>query len=465
MLRLYLYKGGAMAYNKETGMYEGFLYIIRNDIKPELVYVGQTTQTLIQRWAGHIYQVKKHSNTDRLHKAMSKYGIEHFGMDCLEKCIMPTKKDLIKKLDEREKYYIELFDCYHNGFNLTKGGRDGKEHQMRAVKQYSIDGNYIDTYESVDKLKEQFENVSVIYSCCSGESKYAYGHIWRYIENELNDFPLPNTNEQKEALVRYYSLLPIDKYDYRGNLLTSYKSVEEASKEENIPKKEIVKCCTGKKIYINMNIFRFHHENFNTYKTYRDKPKLVEQYDYEGNFITVYDGVRNAARILNVNYQPIVGVCNGTEKTAYGFIWKYVENKLSVPDMDYNSHCKKVYKYDRDCNLICIYNSTIEASENEDVTISTICSSCIGEHKTIYSNFTYSHHPLSDEEIRKRFISKNCKPINMYSKDNKLLKTFDSCREAGKFIGKIHAEQMISSCCLGRKKSAYGYIWKYNKVS
>ena len=29
-----------MAYNKETGMYEGYIYIILNDVDPELVYIG-----------------------------------------------------------------------------------------------------------------------------------------------------------------------------------------------------------------------------------------------------------------------------------------------------------------------------------------------------------------------------------------------------------------------------------------
>ena len=42
-----------MAYNKETGMYEGFIYIIMNDINPEQVYIGQTTGTPNQRWTGH----------------------------------------------------------------------------------------------------------------------------------------------------------------------------------------------------------------------------------------------------------------------------------------------------------------------------------------------------------------------------------------------------------------------------
>lgn len=260
-----------MAYNKETGMYEGYIYIILNDIKPELKYIGQTSKDLISRWRGHVAQVRKHLYTDKLHNAMEKYGIGHFAMEGIEKCTAKTKKDLIKKLDDREKYYVKLFDTFNNGYNLTKGGRDGKENQMRAVKQYDINGKYIATYESVDALKEQFDKVSVIYSCCTGASKYAYGHIWRYVENNLEDYLLPTEEEKKEALIRYYSLLEIDKYDYLGNLIYTYKNASEASKYENVKRRDIVNCCIGKKVYIGTNIFRFHHDNFNTYKTYREK--------------------------------------------------------------------------------------------------------------------------------------------------------------------------------------------------
>lgn len=139
-------------------------------------------------------------------------------------------------------------------------------------------------------------------------------------------------------MIRYYSLLPIDKYDYKGNLLKTYKNIEEAHINENVSKRELVKCCTGNKVYVGIDVYRFHHESFDAYKTYREKPKLVEQYDYDGNFIAVYESVRKAAQTLGVNYQSIAGACSGIEKTAYGYLWKYVENDLIIPDFVHNGH-------------------------------------------------------------------------------------------------------------------------------
>lgn len=47
-----------MSFNRETGMYEGYIYVITNDIYPNKLYIGQTSQELITRWYSHVGQVK-----------------------------------------------------------------------------------------------------------------------------------------------------------------------------------------------------------------------------------------------------------------------------------------------------------------------------------------------------------------------------------------------------------------------
>ena len=48
-----------MSYNKETGMYEGYIYIITNT-KSHHKYVGQTLQTIEKRWHQHELDSKKY---------------------------------------------------------------------------------------------------------------------------------------------------------------------------------------------------------------------------------------------------------------------------------------------------------------------------------------------------------------------------------------------------------------------
>ena len=52
------------------------------------------------------------------------------------------------------------------------------------------------------------------------------------------------------------------------------------------------------------------------------------------------------------------------------------------------------------------------------------------------------------------------KPVQMFNKSTgELLTTFPSTHEAKRVTG--IAQSQISACCLGKRKSAGGYVWKY----
>ena len=81
-------------------------------------------------------------------------------------------------------------------------------------------------------------------------------------------------------------------------------------------------------LYVGTNIYRFSCDSFDTYRTYRIKPKLVEQYDINGNFIRVYESVNQAAKDNGICSPQIADVCSHRHGvTAGGFRWKYVEEK------------------------------------------------------------------------------------------------------------------------------------------
>ena len=94
----------------------GYIYKITNTLNDK-VYIGQTIKTVQKRFTQH----KNNSNKEYfsqivLYKAFNKYGIENFIFEEIEE--VPNDK-----LDEREKYWIEYYDSYFNGYNSTLGGR------------------------------------------------------------------------------------------------------------------------------------------------------------------------------------------------------------------------------------------------------------------------------------------------------------------------------------------------------
>lgn len=96
----------------------GIIYIITNDINNK-VYIGQTIQTLKQRWQQHCRKPFSKAESNMLIKrAILKYGKEHFFIKEIEKCS-------VENLDAREIHYIKLYDSVNTGYNLTKGGISG----------------------------------------------------------------------------------------------------------------------------------------------------------------------------------------------------------------------------------------------------------------------------------------------------------------------------------------------------
>lgn len=56
--------------------------------------------------------------------------------------------------------------------------------------------------------------------------------------------------------------------------------------------------------------------------------KPILQYTKDGEFIKEWIGAREAARVLGINQSHITQCCKGNRKTAGGFVWAYVDDKL-----------------------------------------------------------------------------------------------------------------------------------------
>lgn len=78
-------------------------------------YIGQTTKNVAERWRGHLQESKTQSHRP-LYRAINKYGAGMFTIRIIEDDIE------YDNLSAREIYWIEQFDTFNNGYNLTTGG-------------------------------------------------------------------------------------------------------------------------------------------------------------------------------------------------------------------------------------------------------------------------------------------------------------------------------------------------------
>ena len=92
------------------------IYKITNQ-KNDLVYIGQAVD-MSTRWKNH---AKAGLGIDtpqgnKLYKAMIDDGLENFSFEILEQC----SRD---QLNEKEKYYISLYQSDQFGYNSTAGNK------------------------------------------------------------------------------------------------------------------------------------------------------------------------------------------------------------------------------------------------------------------------------------------------------------------------------------------------------
>lgn len=61
--------------------------------------------------------------------------IKKYGKDVFEKIILENNIESIKSLNEKEKFFIEKYNTFNDGYNLTLGGDGGNEWVLKKTKK------------------------------------------------------------------------------------------------------------------------------------------------------------------------------------------------------------------------------------------------------------------------------------------------------------------------------------------
>lgn len=99
------------------------------------IYIGQSTN-IEKRQQQHLYDAYQRNGTRHttgVDAAIKKYGIENFTFEILQYC-------LPEQLDELEIYWINYYDSYHNGYNMTVGGKAlrGEDHPRAILTEQEV---------------------------------------------------------------------------------------------------------------------------------------------------------------------------------------------------------------------------------------------------------------------------------------------------------------------------------------
>ena len=281
----------------------GYIYKITNDINDKS-YIGLTTTTVEQRWSKHIRNYKTVDYT--LYKAMRKYGIEHFSIQTVEQCDNDC-------LNECEKYYINLYDTYSNGYNDTRGGEGNTLYDRKEI--YSL---WDDGY-SVGCIAKQIGSVrSSIYSVLLDYDKYS---------------PEESLRRRNESLNKR-----VCQFNINGELLQTFNSIKEADLAVKASRGAIGSCCNRLIGHRTVKGYVWLWEDdkddineviCNLKQSRRSIPQMqkVIQYTLDGDIVAVYNTAKEAAMAFGKKKDSHIGdCCKGRRKSIFGYIWKFADD-------------------------------------------------------------------------------------------------------------------------------------------
>ena len=329
-----------MAYNKTTGLYDGYIYKITN-ITNQHSYIGQTYRTIKIRWKEHLKDCEKYEYA--LYNAMKLYGAECFSIEQVEKISCESVHSLLTLLNDREVFWISFYDTYNNGYNETIGGQNNAPNKFDEVPviEYDMDFNELYIYNSeTDAAFANGFSRSDITSCCGRKKVYrVHDRIFRYVTSPL-------TEAEK---VMYRERYPkIYQYDYYGNLVRVYNFIYEAvdfftENGVNIDSGNIAKCCNGRVLSVAGYVWRKFPYVFSTYRT--PTVKRIERRDLiTGELLFVYNDFNEIRSYLGIdNIASVNNCCNKHTASAYGYHWCY-EGEFDINELS-RIHKQVVNKY------------------------------------------------------------------------------------------------------------------------
>lgn len=287
---------------KTTNLINGKIYVGVHRTNPDIFdgYIG----------CGVCKKDQKKKRERGFPAAVKKYGYENFKRETL--FIYSDTKEGFEAAYKKEEEIVTIdFVKDSKTYNLTTGGKfPPYEALKKCIAQYTLEGKFIRTWDSITEAEESLA-LSSISQCLIGKSKYCGDFQWKYYTNENDVDPV----EKKEKTVY--------QFDLQGNLIKVWKSGSDASKEFNNPiaaKTAIHNVC--KKVTRQAYGYYWSFKNKFEYNPY--KPEVaVAKYNDEGEFLESYTSLIEAAKQNGLSDGNIISAIKGIYKHCGGFRWRY----------------------------------------------------------------------------------------------------------------------------------------------
>ena len=164
------------------------IYKITNKINNHS-YIGQSVN-IESRWTdekARAFNPNSESYNTTLSRAFRKYGVDNFSFEILVLCEK-------QELDNKEKYFISLYNTYHDGYNETTGGNGTPNICVKLTKE-QVEEIYLllkNTSIPQGEIAKQFNvGQDVISTINNGKSRH----------NDNWNYPIRNNRKEKNYCI------------------------------------------------------------------------------------------------------------------------------------------------------------------------------------------------------------------------------------------------------------------------
>ena len=264
------------------------IYIIKNTVNNK-VYIGQSVNVQV-RWYAHCNSAKcdRRDSYTKIHKAMRELGLENFYYEILEECH-------ISDLNEKEKYYIQYYNSYFNGYNMTLGGESNR---------YETNGRAVLTLPQVEEIRlmyaahipfrkayARYENII---------SKRGFQKVWHY-KTWRGILPEVYSDENKEWHATY------SKSHMNGNTSSGVNNTDRQCSQEEIEKMRLLRNQglsykkIAEEVHRSSSVVRkycLYREAASPQATGKKQPNAISVRNVETGL--VFDSLKQAAKWANI---------------------------------------------------------------------------------------------------------------------------------------------------------------------
>lgn len=300
------------------------------------VYIGISSKSAEERWRnGEGYYSQEY-----FYNAIKKYGWDGFEHEVLLQNL--SEEEARAKEIELIAFYKSNYRRWSNptyGYNATDGG-EGLSGWGKPVVQYDLQGNLIKKWYSINEAAEATNIAcSNISHNCRGFSQRAGEFMWRYCDFDeipatsiVNYYqltktsnPLEEIKQKEERQKKAVAEKIIIQYSLYGEKIREWSSIKEASQALNITDAGICYALRGVKNSAGGYVWKYKGEKSKLFKNTITK---IVQYTKNGEFVNSFLTATEAEQKTGINNSHISAVCRGQRKSAGGYIWKKIEEKL-----------------------------------------------------------------------------------------------------------------------------------------